>query len=461
MKKIILFIIILTSAHSFFAQESADNFFKEGIRLYETQQPKLALKAFSKAIKLDPTKENYYYCRGLSYRRIGKISLAKVDFEKAIEINTKLINENPDSSSYYANRFSAYFELKDNENGLQDITKAIEISPKNDIFYGQRGMLHIEMKNYKEALRDFNIAIKLNPLLPNLYYFRGDIKKEIGYMDGACEDWMLSQELGDSSGYSEYIIKTNCLEYKLRNFKLINAKAANIQKNKTAIIENKTDSLTSQYIFYYQNKEQMKSIGEIIFSLPINTCLHNRIKLNITISSIGKIEDIIVSPSAGNEFLDSLIIYNVNSHEGSWIPFHMNDLPSEFKGSFEFRTTKINTSTERVETGKKQVFYQNKSHEFIIYEDKTKTYIDNSSCRNNEISYREGVDAYGKKNYKDAIKHFNQALEYNSKDLESQFNLGICYMKVGNTEKACESFKLAAELGDKEAAIKLKENCVN
>ncbi|PKP48043.1 MAG: hypothetical protein CVT95_04840, partial [Bacteroidetes bacterium HGW-Bacteroidetes-12] len=134
MKKIILFIIILTSVSSFFAQESAENFFKEGIRLYETHQPKLALKAFSNAIKLDPTKENYYYYRGLSYRWIGKSPLAKLDFEKAIEINTKLIKENPDSSTYYANRFFSYFELKDNKNGLQDITKAIEISPKNDKF---------------------------------------------------------------------------------------------------------------------------------------------------------------------------------------------------------------------------------------------------------------------------------------------------------------------------------------
>lgn len=321
MKKIILFIIILTSASSFFAQKSAENFFEEGLSFYETKQPKLASKAFSKAIKLDPTKEKYYYNRGLSYRWLGKISLAKLDFEKTIEINTKLIKENPDSSIYYTNRFYAYFELKDYKNGLQDITKAIEISPKNDIFYGHRGMLHIEMKNYKEAFRDFNIAIKLNPILPIFYYFRGVIKKEIGYMDGACEDWMLNQELGDSSLYIEKIIKESCFDYKLRNFKTISAKADIIKKDSTAIIESKTDSLTNQYIFYYQNKEQMKSIGEIIFSLPINTCLHNRIKLNITISSMGKIKDVIVSPSAGNEFLDSLIIYNVSSFEETGFHF--------------------------------------------------------------------------------------------------------------------------------------------
>lgn len=48
-----------------------------------------AIKNFTKAIEMDPTRFEYYTTRGIAYQHQGEINLALADYDKAITINPK------------------------------------------------------------------------------------------------------------------------------------------------------------------------------------------------------------------------------------------------------------------------------------------------------------------------------------------------------------------------------------
>jgi len=57
--------------------------------------------------------------------------------------------------------------------------------------------------------------------------------------------------------------------------------------------------------------------------------------------------------------------------------------------------------------------------------------------------YRLAIDQYKKKNFDDAINNIEKALEYEPKNYQALHAKGLCYNKLGDSQKELESYKKA------------------
>jgi tetratricopeptide (TPR) repeat protein len=115
-----------------------------------------AIKAFDKAIELNPRDAVAYNNRGAAYGQIGNYKQQIDDSNKAIELNPKV-------AVAYNNRGVAYGELGSYEQEIEDCSKAIEINPNLAVAYYHRGIAYYKLGNRKQAAKDKNKAYALNP----------------------------------------------------------------------------------------------------------------------------------------------------------------------------------------------------------------------------------------------------------------------------------------------------------
>jgi len=118
-----------------------------------------ALKAFNRALAVDPKFYLAYNNRGVTHKIMKRYDDAIRDFTKCIEIHASY-------APAYANRAGIYFKQGKFEEARKDADKCIQLDPKNAVGYVNRGMA-------REMLRD---------------------------LDGACQDWKKARELGSEKG---------------------------------------------------------------------------------------------------------------------------------------------------------------------------------------------------------------------------------------------------------------------
>ena len=188
-----------------------------------TDDNKLAIEYFDKAITQNPNKPEYYLFRGISNSRIDKMTEAIDDFNKAKEINPKYAKAyqnladvkirlkdyhgallEADTAVKYATnedgyewviRAKAKQALNDTSGALADYTASIRVNAKNADGYTGRGDIKSMMMDNKGALTDLNKAIELYPSNSYAYSVRGRVKTAMGDIDGAIQDYKKQVEL--------------------------------------------------------------------------------------------------------------------------------------------------------------------------------------------------------------------------------------------------------------------------
>ena len=123
------------------------------------------------------------------------------DYYGAISDYTKSIEINPNDQDAFYNRGISKIKLKDYYGAISDYTKAIEINPKkvkayNNIAYIKRKK---EINDNYGAIFYATKAIEIDPNSANSYLNRGVAKKNLGDMNGACDDWRKASSLGNES----------------------------------------------------------------------------------------------------------------------------------------------------------------------------------------------------------------------------------------------------------------------
>jgi len=142
------------------------------------------IKEFSEAIKLNPTKFEYFQSRGMIYAKVGQHRLAIEDTTEAIRLNQN------DSTSYRI-RGMAYFCIDQIDQAIKDLDEAIKINPDDYLAYMSRGVSFVtkgsKLNNalmqamYTNVARgDFESVIKLNPDNLTLNHAKNMLYK-IGY----------------------------------------------------------------------------------------------------------------------------------------------------------------------------------------------------------------------------------------------------------------------------------------
>ncbi|GIY22287.1 hypothetical protein CDAR_374931 [Caerostris darwini] len=85
------------------------------------------------------------------------------EFDKAIEMYTEAINENPDVAVYYGNRSFAYLKTECFGYALNDASKAIELDGSYVKGYYRRAAAYMSLGKFKQALKDFNAVMTARP----------------------------------------------------------------------------------------------------------------------------------------------------------------------------------------------------------------------------------------------------------------------------------------------------------
>ena len=148
----------------------------------------MAIKAYSKAISLNPRDAKIYNNRGVEYGEKGEHDLAIKDFAIAIDLK-------PDYAFAYNNRGSVYRAKGDQVRAIEDCTKAIQLKPDYSEPYSNRGAAYRNKGDYERAIKDYDMAIQLKPDSVEAYYNRGLAHHEKGELDSAINDYSKAIEL--------------------------------------------------------------------------------------------------------------------------------------------------------------------------------------------------------------------------------------------------------------------------
>jgi len=164
---------------------------------FRVQKWENSLTLFNDVVNKYPDHYHSYFQRGNAKYDLSDFSGALRDINKSIELN-------PNISTAYMNRGIIRARQNNFDNALLDLNKAIELNPFNADAYINRGHTYynygLEKRNYQyiyQAIIDYSKTLELDQSNTNALIMRGDIKKRLGDINGACEDWTSAFNLGD------------------------------------------------------------------------------------------------------------------------------------------------------------------------------------------------------------------------------------------------------------------------
>jgi tetratricopeptide (TPR) repeat protein len=213
-------------------QKSAQDYIDQGTVLYASLDNQGAIKAYTKAISLDPKNAKAYM--GRAYAR--SLQGANDDFTQVIRLIDK-----PDDADAYVMRADARKMLKDYMGAIKDYTQAIRLKPNDaDAYdarartrdapavadcmgaiedytqvirlnpkkatggYFDRALARESLEDYMGAIEDYTQAIRIEPDYIPAYYSRGYARSHLKNYKGASKDFQRTADLSLEQGFMNY-----------------------------------------------------------------------------------------------------------------------------------------------------------------------------------------------------------------------------------------------------------------
>jgi tetratricopeptide (TPR) repeat protein len=157
-----------------------------------------AIADLRKAIQLSPGYGLLYNNLGVIYHNQDNLSEAKVNYDRAIEIDPQL-------SLAYTNRANLARDTGDtNRTALDDYETAIKINTVDEIVYLNRGVYYGDRGNYDLAIADYTSAIRLNSNYARAYANRGNDYMNIEKYQEALADLLKAVSLDPKLDIAQY-----------------------------------------------------------------------------------------------------------------------------------------------------------------------------------------------------------------------------------------------------------------
>lgn len=147
-----------------------------------------AVDEYSEKLKFNPNDVKMLYNRGRANEEQGLIDLARIDFEKALELDP--------------NNFQVLLSLANLHHSQKNFIKALLYANRAEEIPGAPAMasfmkaraLH-QMGKPEDALKSYGNAIKLDKDFGHAYFNRGLLKITLKRVRSACEDFQLANSL--------------------------------------------------------------------------------------------------------------------------------------------------------------------------------------------------------------------------------------------------------------------------
>jgi tetratricopeptide (TPR) repeat protein len=133
----------------------------------------------------------------IDYYEKGTDLAAEGDYDGAIEVFNKGLEEHPDNFGILDRRAYAYCDKGETEKALADFTRMVTLYPEKRTGWNARGNLYDEIGEYDKAIADFTQCIPLSP--PNhggywanrgiSYYRKGDLDAALADFNKSIELW--------------------------------------------------------------------------------------------------------------------------------------------------------------------------------------------------------------------------------------------------------------------------------
>ncbi len=159
-----------------------------GLNYLHYQNYNEAIKAFTRAIKKDPTDYMAWYSRALSYQRAGMLQKAVDDFLRTRKLNPEFMDKETDLADVYVT-------LKKYDTAEKIFKKALSYDSNNAHAWSQLGIIQAKHRKYRAAVESFTNALKFqensgqDSKYYGLWYSRALAYQRIGILDKAINDY--------------------------------------------------------------------------------------------------------------------------------------------------------------------------------------------------------------------------------------------------------------------------------
>ena len=188
----------LTEAHGGYTKYEA-----KGLAYYNLGQYDEAITNYNRVIELKPT-VGAYRGLGIVYSEIGASENATDAFDKALEMDTSIIEEGTYRSMYskYYSRGLTYYAMQEYDKAISDFEKAIELKSDYAEAYRDLGKAYLEIGDKAKANEAFETAIRLFEEQGNSYAAE-QVKELLGLMTAES----IPMNIGGSATVSEEVYR--------------------------------------------------------------------------------------------------------------------------------------------------------------------------------------------------------------------------------------------------------------
>jgi tetratricopeptide (TPR) repeat protein len=147
-----------------------------------------AIKAFDRAIELEPEDIDAYLDKAFSLEKLKR-------YEECGELLNKTIELFPGNAKAWNRRGKFMQRRGRHEEALRDLSQAIQLESDYVTALGLRGSIYLSMRRYEEALEDFSRTIDLWPDAPLPFSSRAVTYRQMGRYEEALSDFKRALEL--------------------------------------------------------------------------------------------------------------------------------------------------------------------------------------------------------------------------------------------------------------------------
>ncbi len=171
---------------------------QRGIAYLNSEKFKEAYDDFSKALRLDPANFELYILR-------AKASRGKKDLNSAVKDMDLYLDYFPDDKNAILFCGELNYDNGNYVEALKNFNKDLRLDNSNPEYFKARGKAFYQTKMYKYAIDDLSMSLDLKPDDGEVYYFKGMARYNSGDKQGACSDWKISANYGETRAIEQLI----------------------------------------------------------------------------------------------------------------------------------------------------------------------------------------------------------------------------------------------------------------